>query len=423
MNKEKMDVVAGIDIGNGYTKGKILVDGDQNFNGEKGLFSLVDMPSDMMMIVGKTIPQDATDDLMKDFYQRARVSILSPAVNNGNETAHFYVGTQAAELVVGGTGRLTQFNINSSKAKAEEDLSICLILETIASAALEAAWTKKHALPEEIDVSVWAGLALPVSDYIETPDAYEKKLCGKAHTVKVWNFGSVPVTVNINFARIESTAEGLACQIELNTRGPELMQMILDLDTENKYSPEMFLNQTQIMGIDVGSGTTNFVIYGNRDGFSPNSRTINSGIGNVWDAVHNDLKDLKVPNSSSAELADFFMQNENNPNKTGAVTAIRKSLDQRLNILSDEIMKHFNEYTSKMNSHLDAIMIYGGGAEMVKDRIIKDIAESTADLLDPIPVLYIPSKFSRIMNRNGMYIKAKDALKKFDSDKFELWFN
>ena len=69
-----MRIVAGLDIGNGYVKGKVTVDGAKTP-------VLIDLPSAVSYTVGSDIPQIPSDEFLSTFENELDATIVSRAIN------------------------------------------------------------------------------------------------------------------------------------------------------------------------------------------------------------------------------------------------------------------------------------------------------------------------------------------------------
>ena len=138
-NGLEMYVSAGLDIGNGYVKGAI-----KNLMG--GKVTTIDMPSCASVI---SHPQDLKPEesevpnVVKDIYDQLDVVIGSPMVT---ETRRLYIG---ARSVNSGT-RPFEFNVASHLSKANDPLSIMLMLSCIAGKAVKDIYEDMHGFPDTV---------------------------------------------------------------------------------------------------------------------------------------------------------------------------------------------------------------------------------------------------------------------------------
>lgn len=114
--------VAGLDIGNGYTKGLIGPQGDDNPDLVEG----IDMPSVSMLVTKPnlvpTADINAAAVVEEDFYNNLDVHFDTPLVNNNYRRL---LGRRA--LTASGDA-LDEFDLNDKTSKADQELSKVLVL-------------------------------------------------------------------------------------------------------------------------------------------------------------------------------------------------------------------------------------------------------------------------------------------------------
>lgn len=151
---DTMHMTCGMDIGNGYVKAKVSVDGSQP--------RLVDLPSVVTYVSPATpwIPREPNDELMDGLVNELDCTISSKAIKQ-QDRGRILVG----ERSVASGDTQVMFNIDDHVPKCDDSLSYQLALSVIAAEATRVAWERSHVLPRDVIHVVCAmGVALPISD-------------------------------------------------------------------------------------------------------------------------------------------------------------------------------------------------------------------------------------------------------------------
>lgn len=400
MTKE-MRVIAGLDIGNGYVKGKVSVDGSKPI--------MIDMPSVVSYTAGSSIPKEYTPKYVESFENEMDATIISPQVQ-GIDAGRVLFGRRAIKS----GGNIREFNIENHVPKCQDALSTMLILGSVASSAIRAYCGKHNALPSELSVDACIGIALPIEDFMDWKDVYSAKLMGSAHTVNVQNFGqNIPVT--IKFSAVTPLAEGAAAQYAITSLGADFLQAALDdaramgAHIDAAYTGEMLASIQNTIGIDVGEGTVNFPVFMDAQVNIEASSSINKGYGTVLTEVVAETRNrpgLSFDNRKA--LADFMLDDSNIPAKVKRRAALQKVVDEQVNLFVRDVLREFTNIYRKTGAQIDAVYIYGGGAGQIRDALYGAVLAETADETgDSIPVIYLDSSYSRDLNRTGLYQVAE----------------
>ena len=131
------EIIAGLDIGNGYVKGKCQING--------GAAKLVDMPSCVSYISATSwLPVEPDDKFMADLFNELDCDISSPSIPP-QESMRLIYGRRAVDS--GNTS--VMFNIDDSTPKCEDPLAMQLALGVLASLAAGAYWEEHHEIPAD----------------------------------------------------------------------------------------------------------------------------------------------------------------------------------------------------------------------------------------------------------------------------------
>lgn len=400
-------MVCGDDIGNGCVKGCIKVN-DGNL--EKFDFQSV-CASDTK---SKKPIVDETDikNTINDIFNHMELSFTSPAVLLSNNTRYLF-GESALSKDFS-----MEFDVHSSKSKAEDDLSSMLTLGTLAGKALQTYYNENNTLPEEIlNVEAIVAMALPIAEFVKGfDDVYKKKLLNAEHIVTFHNF-QIPITVKITITAMEVLAEGSAAQYAISTLTSGILTTMLDQARKDGMKLDgieaKHITEAQsTIGIDIGDGTVNFPVFTNEAFDRNRSGSINSGHGKILEEAVEDLSDnYGLDGFTRKDLSSFLNNppaNDAAPSKRQRYNIVAQVVENHENELANAIIRKLTKIKAKM-PQLDAIFVYGGGATPVKEylypQLIKNAVIGTnSDLM--VPVIYMNSNYSRFLNREGLFTVA-----------------
>ena len=400
-------IVAGLDIGNGYTKCKLSSDVSR-------LPVIVDIPSAVAPITRVHDVKDPdVDYVFEDLYNRMDVSFDSTLITDTNRRLF---GTAALRSGV----TLEEFDVYSDVSKAQSDLSSVLILGVLAGMGLTDYYKANKSLPDEIlKCECMISLALPVVEYKKHRKLYAEKLKAHSHIVTFHNFEK-PVRVEIFIKDVQVLAEGQPAQYAITRRDSVSLESMIDAARAHGMSLEGITYRDIVeakssLSIDIGEGTVNFPVFS--DGkFDDNvSDSFNKGYGRVLTQALDRLNDMGYRYDSRKRLAEF-LNTEPSVLKRGQYNITKQVVDEEIAQFTDELFRSFTKILSKVESYVEVIYVYGGGATAVKDWLFDRLIEvSRVNGVDRFLVLYLDSEFSRYLNMEGLYIVSEALAKKFAS--------
>ena len=176
----EMMLIAGLDIGNGYVKGRASQYNIQPTN--------IDFPSGAAVVTTShniETPDNAIPGLIQDIFNELDASFDTPLVKRTNRRLFGRRGIESGMF-------LDQFNVASNhESKAEKDLSAVLTLGSLAGKALQDYYAEHQALPnpdEIIQIHARVFLALPVNEYVDYRVQYAAGYMSTSHLVTIYNF-------------------------------------------------------------------------------------------------------------------------------------------------------------------------------------------------------------------------------------------
>jgi plasmid segregation protein ParM len=399
-------VIAGLDIGNGYTKVQVSVDGAQPV--------LLDAPSSAARVVRADLPHECVSQSPSERLNDLDASIVSGSIRSDDQRRWLF-----GKRAVHNSTQLTSFDIHRLDAsKCDESLSSMLTLASISSAVLSHVFDAEGALPSQIMVDVVAVMALPIEDYKRHADGYARRLENDVHRVLVHNFGDV-VEVVIRFVKVAMLPEGAAAQYAITNLGPLFLQKALDdarksgVAIDESITGEHLAAACDTIGVDVGEGTVNFPVFEDGKVSIEASYSINNGFGVVLEAARDSLEGTSYSFHDRKEYADFLVHVGKSiesgqyvfPKKRAQYERALDAVNRNSDVLCSSIEEGFNRVFNVVGNRTDVVYVFGGGAvwirEMLWPRLLNRIGEGG------VPVIYLDSYYSRNLNRTGLYVAAK----------------
>lgn len=403
-----MKMISGLDIGNGYVKGKVEV-------GEQQTLCDISIPSDVAYVTSSydlKTPIGEAKTVIDDIFNQLDASFESPLVP---DTTRRLFGTRGLH-----SGKsIEEFDVYASTSKARQPLCAILSLGCLAGAALIDYFNANGTLPETVlKVDVLGAFALPISEYLKFRSTFADGFKKSKHVVYIHNF-EVPVTVEISFSDVQIVAEGTAGYYAIKASGVELMDKMLEdaknfgADLEGITAADV-LRATNIIGIDIGEGTVNFPVI-QTDMSTGKSRfnaeasfTFMQGYGSVLNRALERVKDKGYPFRSRKDLQDFL--NNPSPLNRQRYQAVQAVVDEEIVAFANEITLNFSKAIDRVGAYVEVVYVYGGGAGPVRhclqDKLVQKSKEfGNGSML--CPILYLDSRYSRFLNREGLFVIAK----------------
>lgn len=410
MSSDIIHLTGGIDVGNGYVKGMIL-------NTDTNVRDRIDLPSAIVATPRQSpkVPLEdaeaaqAMNDSEEDFYNRLDASLSSPLVSDSDRR----IFGRSALSVRGSV--FSEFEVHDGHAsKADQQLSKILVLGVFAAKALRDYVRTHEALPDhELRVKVRAGLALPISEFVARRYGYAGEFLGSkgsaVHLVTIKNFNT-PVSVRLEFDDVQVVAEGASAQYAISDKGEPLADALLaDLRSREKgmlpgvTGADLVAAQNTI-GIDIGEGTVNFPVFTNGRFNAEAASTLDMGYGTILENALDRQDEADLRFTSRKQLADFLQSTP---------SVLQRNRHQRAQGLVEPDVKHlveqirrsFNETLSQSGESTEVVYVYGGGSGPIKDELYPELINAAGD----VPVLYLDVRYSRHLNREGLFLAARAA--------------
>lgn len=400
-----ISMVAGLDIGNGYVKGKVLIDGETK-------------PSGIDFLSGVALQTNAHDVKTKDAEAEGIIAHIFDEMESvfDSPVVTRQVVRLFGERAIRSGKSMEEFDVSSTESKANQDLSGILVLGSIAGKALQHYYDTTKQIPNDIlKVHANLALALPITEYKSYRKSYAARFCDGTHIVSIRNFDTT-IRVEIKIENVQVVAEGASAQYAIVAQGMPLMNaMLQDLKNHGEELPGVtaadVLAAENTVGIDIGEGTVNFPVFQNGR-FNPDaSMTFSKGYGTVLEQARERLREMNMPFNSRKALAAFLLQRTNPLNKARH-EKVWSVVQEEIQGFAAEVIQEFRRCISRVGSYTEVVYVYGGGATPVKNELyplLIGVAKSLGGEDVAYPVLYLDSQYSRHLNREGLYLIAKQT--------------
>ena len=399
-------ITAGLDIGNGYVKGTVC------FNGKFEKQHNIDLPSCVASVACPIdIPPQSVKEEVEGLYNRASVSFNSAIVTSSSSlsTARAYLG----ERGISSGKPLIAFDINDGRSKAEQELSGVLVLSIVASAAVQEHFANAGKLPDEtLKVECNAALALPIDEYRNFRDTFAEIFTKTKHVVSFHNFEQ-PVTVELMFTDVKVIAEGASAIFAIGQRGEKFVNLMLAEVRQNGIKLDGItaadiIESGGVLGVDIGEGTVNFPAFTNGNFNTDYSGTHPEGYGTVLEASIEPLAAQKAIFRSRKTLAEFLHKRPNNLNRQRHEN-VKAIVDAQSVAFCHGVIRKFKELFRLADGQIEVVYVYGGGATPLKPWLYPQLLEALKEFdgNSELPVLYLDSRYSRFLNREGLFQLAE----------------
>ena len=83
-------------------------------------------------------------------------------------------------------------------------------------------------------------------------------------------------------------------------------------------------------------------------------------------------------------------------------------MDVEIDTFAYEVAEKLGHVLNRVGASTEVIYVYGGGAGQVKEQLYPELFKKVQDILgvEEFAVLYLDSKYSRHLNREGLFIVA-----------------
>lgn len=341
---------------------------------------------------------------MKDFLNNMDVSVSS---NSVKISGRFLVGNAAVDSGL----PIRSFDVNDYTGKSKTDLAIILTLSMIAGKKVQEAYVAGQDLKEALKVKVNMATALPVSEgkVNNAKETYKDRYIGSTHTVTFHNFKN-PITVTIEFNKVFIALEGETAQVLISSDYEGLTKTIKE-DFDKNY-PELkdeikatdLIKSRNVLGIDIGEGTTDVVAIINGKANSAASASLPQGYGNVLQDAVRVLQDQQMNFEERSQLQNFLSEKVS-PLRRARQEKARQVVYSQIEPLADKIIDTVSQ-TMRIAKDTELVYVYGGGSipMMNESNLREELNEKLKSFSGgyDVPVVWINKKYAQYLNELGL---------------------
>lgn len=418
---KEIGVYGGLDVGNGYLKAGLR--GSLKPNVKNIQFTdedKVSIPSGASVVTRPNALPKADDEAqgftadMEEFYNSLDVSFTTKLI--GDQYRRLF-GTSALSA---DSSSVETFDIVGNTSKSEQSLSAAIILGIVSAKALRDWVQANGSLPDEqLHVQAHVGLALPINEYMRHRDRYVSDLKGTDHLVTFHNF-ETPVSFKVTFETVAVLPEGYAAQFAIGEMGKPLINALLK-DVRSRgmalegVEAEDVLAARDIIGIDIGEGTTNFLVISDGKFNAEASQTFPQGYGTVLESAlkaMSDSPDFTHSFLTRKHLADYLLR-EPSALKRQQYQRVQQFVESEKDFFAKQLTQYFGRVLSAVGSMTEVIYVYGGGSGPMQELLYPLLRARVAEFSSAgeIPVFYLDAAYSRNLNRVGLSVVAAQKFK------------
>ncbi len=400
---ETTRILAALDIGNGYVKGKTM-------DMAMGTMVSIDIPSCSAYVTGThDLKEDpsAIPGIVADIFNTMDVSFDSPLVKGQNRR---FLGRRAIQSGM----PMEEFDVFSHVSKAKQDLSGILILSCVAGTALQRHYAAAGALPTDmLRCAARIAVALPIREYKKYRQEYADSLKSATHIVTFHNFEQ-RVRVQVEFEDVQVLAEGASAQYAVMAKGPEFVEAALadcrKLVPLTGITARDVMSAMTTVGVDIGEGTVNFPVFQNGKFNADASVTLDKGYGSILTRALDRLQDAGFAFDSRKALADYI-QTKPSTIKKAAYDRVTAIIQEETVAFVNDVKMQFVKVMSRVGAFVEVVYVYGGGASPVQSLLHPELVAVSRDFSNEFPILYLDSTYSRFLNREGLMWIATEVAK------------
>lgn len=389
---------AAIDLGYGSVKASI--------DGEKVVFPsaiVLQRKQDLFDPI-KFDDEDQEDAYMTDLIDHMDVTISSSAVKT---PGRFLVGKAARDSKL----PLKTFDVNDMSGKSESDLAMIINLSAIAAKKVKEAWENEEDLSQQLEADIFMTTALPVLEGKRdgASERYEKRFTESSHIVTFHNFKE-PISVKLTFKQVIVALEGETARYAIASCDGKLKSSIKkDFDKHypalaGEVSADDLLKAPNTLLIDIGEGTTDFVVFSDGKINFTSSTSLPLGYGNALEEAVSQLQADKVAITDRTALSDFVSRPVS-PLSRGRQERAKEAIRDQFGVLNDEITAAASQTLRKVASGIDLVYVMGGGASGLRDSGLRESLEKKLAAFSggiDVPVVWIAPAYAQTLNAIGL---------------------
>lgn len=349
--------------------------------------------------------KETEQQYIADLFNHMETTVSSPAITTSSRVM---IGTAAVNSRL----PLRQFDVNDFSGKSQSDLSMLLTLSTIAAKAVKEAYAAgKPVFGETLKVETPMVTALPIAEGQKpgVTDAYRQRYMKGTHTVTFSGLVN-PITVTIKFTAVFVMLEGETAQYAIKTAESDLKDAIWSdfkqhyPDLAKAMTADDLLAVQDVLGVDMGAGTTDLVaiLKGRAAGFA--SQSIQYGFNNVLSDAVFELQNRSINFESAAELEEY-LNKQPSPLEKAKYNEVLEIVKAQIPAFTNRLIDGIS-FTLRKAGHIAIVYVYGGGSIPMAmwsdfrnelDKKLRAYANGNVT-----PIVWIPASYAQGMNLRGL---------------------
>ncbi|MCI0767536.1 ParM/StbA family protein [Bacillus sp. TL12] len=382
---------------------------DDNGNSEKKITingEMLKFPNTYSYVYKEPVPMEKKiEELVYGLFHNMDVTVNSSALK-GQVAQRIFVGERA----IRSGADLQNLNIRSNRGKHKQDTTIMTTVSAIACRAVQDMFKNEGSLEEgaNIETNISMVTALPASEWNkEKAKELSERFTNSSHHVTV-NVGDVRIYVTLKFEKVIVVQEGTVALFALiedgkgNYRNDDLFDEFKEMYDMKDITGEYF-SEKRLLHIDIGDGTTEYVVTKGYDYDNDHSSGERHGIGHAIERAKKDFEDEWGFSVERQEFAGYLK--EEHPKY---YEDAKKFLARAKFNLADEVLDTAETKLQDLKYDVDVVVVYGGGSIQLKENLFEDLKEICDS--KKIKILWIKSKYATEMNVQGMTVFSSIAL-------------
>lgn len=355
-----------------------------------------------------------SDSALVNYMENQFLNEMDVSVNSSSIgiPGRFLIGQAAVDSGL----PVTMFDVNDFSGKSEDDLAMILTLVVIAGYSLKdlfkLSYQRQQQLPDQVTVQVNMTTALPIAEGKRpgTRKKYREKYLNGQHQVTFHNF-TKQLSVNVVFNQIYVALEGETAQLKIR-QADEDLQSLLYKDFVDNY-PELgrlatatdLINADNVVGIDIGEGTTDLVSIVNGKANANASSSLATGYGNVLQEAIDVLQAQQMNFESRAQLQSYLTSRVS-PFAQQHQQKVAEIVFDQLEPFADQIVQSLSKVMRLAGAKTELIFVYGGGSipmrqqSHLREKLVEKLRKFNGG--DDIPVIWVDPKYAQTLNEAGL---------------------
>ncbi|MBC6971854.1 ParM/StbA family protein [Bacillus sp. Xin] len=382
---------------------------DDNGNSEKKITingEMLKFPNTYSYVYKEPVPMEKKiEELVYGLFHNMDVTVNSSALK-GQVAQRVFVGERA----IRSGADLQNLNIRSNRGKHKQDTTIMTTVSAIACRAVQDMFKNEGSLEEgaNIEANISMVTALPASEWNkEKAKELSERFTNSSHHVTV-TVGDVRIYVTLKFEKVIVVQEGTVALFALiedgkgNYRNDDLFDEFKEMYDMKEITGEYF-SEKRLLHIDIGDGTTEYVVTKGYDYDNDHSSGERHGIGHAIERAKKDFEDEWGFSVERQEFAGYLK--EEHPKY---YEDAKKFLARAKFNLADEVLDTAETKLQDLKYDVDVVVVYGGGSIQLKENLFEELKEICDS--KKIKILWINPKNATEMNVKGMTVFSSIAL-------------